>query len=287
MKILAIGDFHGKFPEKLKKEARKVDLVVSVGDYTGLSDWRPIIMAQIKAAKTGTKVPSPEEVFGKKKFKGLLQKDFDSGKKILTELNNLGKKVILIFGNSDDEWYKYPFDTRIDLLKKRSQIVLKKLKNIKIVTYSSTKFKGINFIGFGGYMDIDAYFDKKIFKSSKAPMRNNRRTRSKQKFWAVLKKIKGSKIFILHYPPKGVFDIIHDKKDNPMNGHSAGINFFREGITKYKPIIALCGHMHEYQGMKKIGKTTVINPGAALDGKAAVIDINEKKKKIVNITFIK
>lgn len=33
MRILVIGDFHGKFPKKLKKEAKKVDLVVSVGDY--------------------------------------------------------------------------------------------------------------------------------------------------------------------------------------------------------------------------------------------------------------
>lgn len=35
MKILAIGDFHGKFPEKLKKKIgkEKPDLIVSIGDY--------------------------------------------------------------------------------------------------------------------------------------------------------------------------------------------------------------------------------------------------------------
>jgi predicted phosphodiesterase len=40
MKILAIGDFHGKFPAKLKKEARKVDLILSTGDYAGIDEWR-------------------------------------------------------------------------------------------------------------------------------------------------------------------------------------------------------------------------------------------------------
>ena len=35
MKILAIGDFHGKFPQKLKKRVKKekIDLIVSPGDY--------------------------------------------------------------------------------------------------------------------------------------------------------------------------------------------------------------------------------------------------------------
>ena len=37
MKILAIGDFHGKFPAKLQKLAKSVDLVISIGDY---KPWR-------------------------------------------------------------------------------------------------------------------------------------------------------------------------------------------------------------------------------------------------------
>ena len=37
MKILAIGDFHGKFPMKLKKLAKSADLIVSVGDYPAWS----------------------------------------------------------------------------------------------------------------------------------------------------------------------------------------------------------------------------------------------------------
>jgi hypothetical protein len=42
VKILAIGDFHGKFPEKLKKiiKKEKINLIVSVGDYADANKIR-------------------------------------------------------------------------------------------------------------------------------------------------------------------------------------------------------------------------------------------------------
>ena len=57
-----------------------------------------------------------------------------------------------------------------------------------------------------------------------------------------------------------------------MTGKSAGIGFFREAIKKYEPKLVLCGHMHEYQGKKMLGKSLVVNPGEAGSGKFAVID---------------
>ena len=40
MKILVIGDFHGKFPKKLQDRIRKerVDLIVSLGDHPDTSE---------------------------------------------------------------------------------------------------------------------------------------------------------------------------------------------------------------------------------------------------------
>ena len=45
--------------------------------------------------------------------------------------------------------------------------------------------------------------------------------------------------------------------------------------------------MHENQGRCKIGKTLVINPGAAQNGKAAIIDFDEKKGEVKRVRFIK
>ena len=87
-------------------------------------------------------------------------------------------------------------------------------------------------------------------------------------------------IFVPHYPPKGVFDIIKDK-GNSFHGKSAGIPIFTEAIRKYKPKLVLCGHMHEYQGAKKLGKSIVVNPGEGDKGMYAVVDWPNLKVKVV------
>lgn len=42
----------------------------------------------------------------------------------------------------------------------------------------------------------------------------------------------------------------------------AGSQAVRNAITKYQPMLGLHGHIHEAQGMIKIGRTTCINPGS-------------------------
>jgi len=289
MKILAIGDFQGNFSEKLKNKLKKeeFDLVLSMGDYAGIDDWKPYIMKMLGSSKKGLKRMTPQEFFGKNKFKALLKKDRDLAKNVLKNLNNLKRPVISIFGNSDDDWYNYKFS---NLAKPKTPLInfFKKLKNIKDITYSKTKYENISFIGFGGYMDIDAFFDKKEWKDEteeKRFARILRREASKNHLIKILKKVKGEKIFVFHYPPKGAFDIIKSHKSNPMNGKSAGIGFFKEAILKHKPKIALCGHMHEYQGVKKIGSSLVINPGDAQRGKYAIIDYPLNRKEKINVRF--
>jgi len=292
MKILAIGDFQGVFPSKLKNKIKKeeFDLIVGVGDYGGIKEWRPWIINDLARAKRGMPRISPQDFFGKKKFKELLKKDFEAGKNVLKDINKLNKKGVIVFGNGDDEWYSYPFGEKIINVKKRNRSIVKRLSNLKNITYGFTKLKGISFIGFGGYMDIDAYFSKKDFKESEDEQlikrRKLRRERSKKKLESLIKKTNAPMIFVFHYPPKEVFDIIRDKKDNPMNGKSAGIKFFAEAIKKYEPLLVFCGHMHEYQGMKKLHGAPVINPGDAEKGKAAIITLPENKKEKIKVKFI-
>ena len=45
--------------------------------------------------------------------------------------------------------------------------------------------------------------------------------------------------------------------------------------------------MHEYQGIKRIGKTKVVAIGPAYEGKASIIETDDKNYKIGNIKFIK
>jgi len=77
MKILVVGDFQGVFPEKLKRKiaGEEFDFVVGVGDYGGIKEWRPWIINDLARAKRGMPRISPQDFFGKKKFKELLKKD--------------------------------------------------------------------------------------------------------------------------------------------------------------------------------------------------------------------
>jgi Icc-related predicted phosphoesterase len=296
MKILAIGDFQAKFPAKLERKLRKenFDIIAGVGDYTGVDDWRPYIMYLFKANRNNEKIKSAEEFFGKKQMKILDKKDEKSMQMVLKKIESFGKPVIFIMGNGDDRWYNYPFSKgtlityELKITKPHKQF-LKSLRNFININYKKKKVRGINWIGFGGYMDISAYVKEKEFiRNKKVTERRIKRIKEQRKLmFNMLKGIDSKKtIFVLHYPPKGIFDIIKDRA-NPRNGTSVGIEFFADAIKDKKPLLVLCGHMHEYQGMKKLYGIPVVNPGDAGMGKAAIIDVDENKRKINNVKFIK
>ncbi len=281
MKMLVLGDFQGKFPEKLRKKLRgeEFDLIIGVGDYGGIDDWRPWLKEMFKQIVNSGEYMSAEEYFGKKKLRKIVNKDEKATKNVLKEINNLGKKVIFVFGNSDDEWYDYPFAKGMKVKKGRKKFI-KDLKNFKDITYGRTEHRGLRFAGFGGYMDVKANWNKR--DGERLERAKERVRRSGRRLNELLRK--KIDILVLHYPPKGIFDIIKDKK-NPYNGKSAGIDMFRKEILKRKPKIVLCGHMHEYQGAKKLGKSLVINPGDAEKGKYAVVEISNEGK--IRVRFIK
>ena len=206
MKILAIGDLHGKIPPSLKHEISKTDFdfIIGLGDYSGIDDWRPYVNYYLKLKK-GEKRKSAVKFFGQKKFNRLVKKDFEAGKKVLKFLDGLGKPGFFIFGNGDDGWYRYPFSRKILQVKKSGLNFLTKLKNLREMTYQIKIHKGISFLGFGGYMDATAN-DKSRDKEWQNVV-NKRTAKAGKKMSSLIKKIAKS-VFILHYPPKGIFDKI-------------------------------------------------------------------------------
>ena len=83
-----------------------------------------------------------------------------------------------------------------------------------------------------------------------------------------------SAIFNLHDPPIDStldtcpqLDWTTDPPTPVMKGgqivmHGAGSRSVRTAIEKYQPMLGLHGHIHESQGVVKLGKTTCINPGS-------------------------
>jgi len=80
-------------------------------------------------------------------------------------------------------------------------------------------------------------------------------------------------ILVIHNPPKDT------KLDVITNGAHVGSPLIRDFIEKYKPLLAVSGHIHESAAIDKIGGTTLINPGALFEGKYAIAEISGGGKK--------
>jgi Icc-related predicted phosphoesterase len=278
MKILAIGDFHGKFPEKLKRGAKKADLVLCTGDYVDAEKIRKLVFKNWKNK-------SWIDAVGKKKAKKLEKECFNSGLRILRELDSIGKKVFVIFGNTD--FYKRDaYLEPKDISPGYFDDIIRKSKNLSLVDRSKRKFKDIEIIGHGGYLDITDWIKHPIDKEKKKQkIRFARYNDYKKKLFRLFSRKKPKNfIFLTHYTPYKIFDKVKIKK-SPIYGRHAGFEPYNQVIKKYQPLLAICGHMHEYQGMKKLGKTTIIATGPAYEGKAALIDI--EGKKIKSIKFLR
>lgn len=82
----------------------------------------------------------------------------------------------------------------------------------------------------------------------------------------------GHAIFDLHAPPydsgldeapelRADMSYVRDATGQP-NMIPVGSKAVREFILKYRPMLGLHGHIHESSGIRKLGQTTIVNPGS-------------------------
>jgi len=277
MKILVIGDFHGKFPSKLKKYAKEVDVILADGDFGGSDKLLKVIFKYFYGDWV-------EEV-GEKKARKMVLEDYKSGKKIINELGKLKVPIYSIHGNWDFEGYRRVRRYGPLRLKNYSKL-MKKKKNMTFLKRKIISLNGLKLYAFGGYMTPIVYTRKEGGFDKKKREKYRKRIRKEKK--AVFKKgQKGIDIFLAHYTPYGYFDKVKYKGKNPMNGKHVGIKAYTDFIKKYQPRVFVCGHMHEYQGKKMLGNTLIVATGPAYEGKAAIVDVPEDKKKRAKVKFIR
>lgn len=281
MKFLIMGDFHGEVPQTLKKyiEKNNVDLLVCNGDFFPFS-YRDIWFKHCYRSDKEL-----WEVLGKKKYKSLVEKDLRSGEKVLKNLNKLQIPVYTVIGNLD---YTNTNDS-LDIKKSKDDWkwanqdffspMIKKYENIKRFDYKSLKFRDLVFIGgfghtFPGVVRSKAY--KKHRKILENLFKKFKKENSERKV-----------IFITHNMPHNTkLDKIGMKAHEAVRGKHYGSKLIRRIIDKYQPVLQAGGHIHEAFGISKLGKTTIINPGAAHEHKAALVEVKEKKGKYIYKTKI-
>jgi hypothetical protein len=86
--------------------------------------------------------------------------------------------------------------------------------------------------------------------------------------------VEGSSRYIMvpHCPPR------NSEVDRSGSGANVGSTAVRSWVDKVKPILVICGHIHEARGQAKIGSTVVVNCGPARDGNYAVAEVGFEMK---------
>jgi len=285
IKIIALGDFHGKFPEKIKNIIKKEepDLILSTGDYAGIDEWRPLLKKVYKYREKGEDV-SIEELLGKKRYKKLLDKDYNQGKGVIEQLNKFNSPVLSVFGNAD--WYKAKFND----YGKFYEGFMRKLNRVKNIDRLKVKVEKVKVIGFGGYLDPDIYFSdlgRKTIGESKEKNRERKEEYNleEKKLMKLMKFYPD--IVLTHYTPYKCLDVLKGDTVKAFKNKNLGVSIYNRAVKRFKPALLVCGHMHENQGICKLGKTIVVNPGSAKEGKLAIIEFDEEKKKIINIKLVR
>jgi Icc-related predicted phosphoesterase len=105
-------------------------------------------------------------------------------------------------------------------------------------------------------------------------------------------------IFDIHVPPYGTgideapeltedMRMVMDSTGTP-NMIPVGSTAVKEALLKYQPMLGLHGHIHEAAGIRKLGKTTIVNPGSEYaEGllRGAVIDL-DGQDGLINVNLV-
>jgi len=302
MKILVVGDLHGRMPRIHFKE---FDCIVQVGDVCDDREFKPHYKKWFKKLKEKNYNESIDALLlrelGKRALNRLENDSIKRGREILKYLSSLGKPLFFIPGNwdfsygkitvknPDKDIYSYSkYFYQAYMAKNSNQKLVRGIKNFHDCQYKLNNFGGINFIGYG------------LISGRDNVSRIKKRVTEKQ--YLILKKMynkienilndlfrkrnkKNLTIFLSHNVPYGILDKINDK-NNVNHGLHFGSQVTRKMCLKFKPTLCIAGHMHENPGKRKLGPTMVINAGYGRDAQI-LIDLDEKQGKIKKIEFYK
>ncbi len=254
MKILVVGDPHGRLPKKIPK---KEDFIIITGDIGKADLARVRYFENVEREKKGLEKLENDSKFGKKVFDEV----YNSTISILKKYSSIAPTYSII-GNvgtymlKETEMKKEEKELGIKLprLKKR----IDRVKNFHLARNVVRNIGGLR-IGFLEYF-VDNCWIKEFGDKDKKRIKMAKKETEKAK--KVLKGFGSLDILVCHQPPFGVLDkMLNRNGPKTWYGKNAGSKVILDYVKKYQPKYVFCGHMHESKGQKKIGKTEVHNIG--------------------------
>lgn len=270
MRILVIGDPHGKLPIRLSKiiKKNKIKIIVITGDLGRADLARKISIENLLRVKKGLN----KKEYTPKQEKEIYMEIYNSTINLIREIS----KFVPVYSILGNVW---PNDSKIKKEEKRLGMKIpylvreiKKQKNFNVVKNTIRNINGIK-IGFLEHFKDEFWVRNFKLGDYKNELNNAKKETFKNK--KILQKFGKNNVEILvcHAPPYGYLDKVSGKYGAPKSwyGKHAGSKIILEYVKKYQPKYVLCGHIHEGRGRAKIGKTIVINAGCC--GDYFVLDI--------------
>lgn len=288
MKFLIIGDFHGKCNIPLAKIIKKenVDLILSPGDYSGDKMASKLFFKYLYG--NDEKDVSLEI---RKKIERYEKKGIRRGFGVVKKIRCLEVPFLGVRGNWDPLNYAYDIGSDVG---KKDRKDAQKLINLQRDYFRFIDFNLVearDFIVIGGASSTHpARIDKKSLKKieseknvKKIVKGYNKRKKIYENMFLFAKNKKKPVIFLTHNCPYNTK--LDGVKYGPAKGKHYGSFLEKEIIRRFKPELVICGHIHENQGKDKIGKSLIVNAGAVIEKKYAVIDFDEIKGKVLKVRF--
>ena len=261
MRILVIGDPHGKVPKSLPRD---VDLILLTGDLGKADLARKMAFQNIERERLGL-----EEIeYSPKQIKKAFMESYSSSMKVVKVLSSIAP-VFTIYGNVEHRNYETKkLSKEIGLKLPFLTDDLNSMNGVRVINNRIANFKGLRIGGLDYFTDTSWVRE---FRPSdyREKLRNARDETEKAR--GVLSRFNSLDILVCHQPPYRVLDKVTAKfAPKHWKGKHAGSKVILEYIRKRQPKYVFCGHIHEGEGHKKIGRTDVYNLGV---GRYKVINL--------------
>lgn len=164
----------------------------------------------------------------------------------IKRIGALALPVLIIRGNTDS---------------KRIESFLTAFPNIRSPHLKKETLEGLSFVGLNGTIPI--------------PFRSQ--INLLERWSRSIDPLMGANtVLIAHPPPRGTLDSVF------FNLH-AGCPKIREVILRRKPLLYICGHIHESTGTQYLGKTLVVNCSIGKTGEGVLIEVKNESISRVDI----
>ncbi len=250
MKILAIGDPHGNMQKLRKIPMKGTDLILLTGDLGKADLARKKFFENIERKKQGLPEIEDTPEFQKK----VDDEIYYSSIKVLRYCAKFAP-TYFIYGNVE------PYaGTRPSKKRKTPWLPTeaRKRRGVRIINNRVINFNGIRIGGLEYFTDVNWVQD---FKPSDYKKRMKTAKKQTDKARRVLRWFNDVNILVCHQPPYELLDKVGSPAPKHWRGKHAGSKTILNYIKRNQPKYVFCGHIHESQGSKKLGKTKVYNLG--------------------------